>query len=176
MSQESLDALQADPAAAVVGLKAGIAQALDLDSSLVEITRTVPNLLTRQLAEEPGAASNLAAVERRLETKLVVDFEVVVTEESSSVQDTVNALAAGDTGVAAVLAFSVEQGLKEQSIDASVDSAAATNVELVEPDTGRTLPPRPPPPPELPSTEVDTQSSDARAFSLGVVAVLSLSS
>merc|ERR1719191_838519 len=44
-SQESFDAMIANPAAAVSGLRNGIAEGLGVLSSAVEIKRTVPDLL-----------------------------------------------------------------------------------------------------------------------------------
>jgi uncharacterized membrane protein YfbV (UPF0208 family) len=154
MSQESLDALLADPAAAVVGLKNGIAQALDLqDTSFLEITRTVPNLLTRQLAEEEahgpaGRAAGLGAG-RRLEAKLTVDFEVVMTKESDHVEDPVDNLWEGDAGALAVLAFSVKSGLNAQSIDVGNLEAVVTNAGLITPEPTAVPTPAPTPPPDV---------------------------
>ena len=85
--------------------------------------------MSRQL--ESFAPDDVALVGRRLESKLIVEFEVLMTEETKTAgtQKKVEDLAAGDSGVAAGLALSVERGLKDQNIDASVDSAAATKVE-----------------------------------------------
>ena len=169
MSDDSIAAMQANPSAAVEGLRNGIAEALEVDPALVELTRTVPDLLTRQLAalhvaaeSSPPWAKKIDTLDgyhqagRRLESTLIVDFEVAITEESS-IAETVDSLVTGDESISAILAFSVERGLKEQSIDASVESVTASGGELVDADPGSLevlLPPPPPPPKETEEVEI----------------------
>ena len=69
-----------------------------MEPALVELTRTVPDLLSRRLAE----SSDLS---RRLASTLLVEFEVLLTEESS-VMETVDSLVAGDPSFAAAVIMS----------------------------------------------------------------------
>jgi hypothetical protein len=117
VSQESLDAMVANPSAAVTGLTNGIAEGLGVQSSAVEITRTVPDLLSgRRLA-----------VERRLsDATLTVEFDVTVANAAAAAN--VESLASGDSTVVASVTSEVESGLAAQSIQVTIVSVAASEV------------------------------------------------
>ena len=106
----------ANPAAAVSGLTNGIADGLGVESSAVEITRTVPDLLGgRRLAEG-----------RRLEATLTVDFDVAVA--GSEVSARVDSLTSGDSSVVASLTSEVENGLAAQNFEVTILSVASSAV------------------------------------------------
>jgi hypothetical protein len=116
LSQESLDAMIANPAAAVSGLTNGIADGLGVESSAVEITRTVPDLLgSRRLAEK-----------RRLEANLTVDFDGAVAD--SAVSARVDSLTSGDSSMVASLTSEVENGLAAQNFEVTIVSVASSAV------------------------------------------------
>ena len=105
----------ANPAAAVSGLKYGIADGLNVDPSAVEIKRTVPDLLGgRRLAED-----------RRLDATLTVDFDVAVTDSATAVS--VDSLTSGNPSVLASLTSEVQSGLAAQSIEVTILSVAASD-------------------------------------------------
>ena len=108
----------ANPAAAVSGLTNGIADGLGVESSAVEITRTVPDLLgDRRLAEG-----------RRLEATLTVDFDVAVAD--SAVSARVDSLTSGDSSVVASLTSEVENGLAAQNFEVTIVSVASSAVAI----------------------------------------------
>lgn len=144
MSDESLAALLAEPAAAVAGLEEGLAEGLGVHPSDVEITRTVPDLLSstrrlgdpRQLHPPRQDAEGLAADGRRLAATLVVDFDLKA-EENSPVEEKVSALAAGDSSIAAAVSLAVEKNLEDNGIaSVAVESmSAAVPTTTTEPST-----------------------------------------
>jgi hypothetical protein len=116
ISQASLDAMVANPAAAVSGLTNGIADGLGVESSEVEIKRTVPDLLGgRRLADE-----------RRLEATLMVDFDVAIVDPAIGAK--VDSLVAGDTSVVQSVTSAVQTGLAAESIQVTILSVAASEV------------------------------------------------
>merc|ERR1711937_116184 len=120
LSQESLDAMQANPAAAVSGLKSGIADGLGVEPSGVEITRTVPDLLGgRRLAEG-----------RRLDATLTVNFDVAVAD--SAVASRVDSLTSGDASVVESMTSAVESGLAAQNIQVTIVSVDAQQFQDAE--------------------------------------------
>merc|ERR1712078_432040 len=108
------DAMQANPAAAVSGLKSGIADGLGVEPSGVEITRTVPDLLGgRRLAEG-----------RRLDATSTVNFDVAVAD--SAVASRVDSLTSGDSSVVESMTSAVESGLAAQNIQVTIVSVDAS--------------------------------------------------
>jgi hypothetical protein len=116
LSQKSLGAMIANPAAAVSGLKNGIAEGLGAVSSAVEIKRTVPDLLgNRRLAEG-----------LRIDATLIVDFDVAVAD--SAVAARVDSFTSGQWSVMASVTSEVERGLAAQNIEVTIVSVAASAV------------------------------------------------
>merc|ERR1719235_2539845 len=77
VTDETLDAMLADPAAAVRGLERGLANALGVEERVIVITRTVPDLLGgRRLAE--GRRARDSSLEVELDLYVAGDAEAVV--------------------------------------------------------------------------------------------------
>ena len=104
----------ANPAAAVSGLRNGIAEGLGVLSSAVEIKRTVPDLL----------GGRRLAAGRRLDATLTVDFDVAAAD--SAVGARVDLLTSGDSSVVASLTSEVQSSLAAQNIEVTIMSIAAT--------------------------------------------------
>ena len=116
VSQESLDAMLASPAAAVAGLTSGIAEGLRVEPSAVEITRTVPDLL---------GGRRLAVGRRLSDAMLTVDFDVAVLD--ATVAANVESLTSGDPWMVARVTSEVESGLAAQNIQVTIVSVAAAS-------------------------------------------------
>merc|ERR1719487_1591991 len=110
----------ANPTAAVAGLTTGIADGLGVESSAVEITNTVPDLL--------GGARRLAG--RRLQdATLTVDFDVTVADPADVAL--VDAFTSGDSSVVEDVTAGVTSSLAEQNIQVTIVSVTATAVDPV---------------------------------------------
>jgi hypothetical protein len=158
MSDASLTAMLANKAAAVAGLKSGIATGLGVESSAVVITATNPDLLGSssrrlKLADFLGSQwTDPPAIGRRLATTLAVDFDVT---GDSTVTAQVDSLTSGDSTVVASVTSAVESSLAAQSITVSITSVAATKV------TGTAAPTSNPAPTPAPTTLAPTTAAPA---------------
>jgi hypothetical protein len=117
VSPESLDAMLESPKKAVKGLKKGIADGLGLDSDLVTITHTEPDLLggndDRRLQ---GGRRNTDSA------SLVVDFEVAVGQAESplDIVASLSAMENGNTAVIESLTGSITQGLESKGLEVKI--------------------------------------------------------
>jgi hypothetical protein len=122
LTEDSLEAMLESPKRAVKGLTAGIAEGLGVDTELVTITRTVPDLLTfkRQLEESTWRRTSD-------EVTLVVDFEVQVGKADSPAELTasLDKMAAGDADIADAMSGSIQKGLEAQKIEVEISGMSA---------------------------------------------------
>ena len=116
MSDASVAAMLAKPAAAVSGLEMGIADAVGVLPSAVEITSTQPDLLQR---------TRRLALLRRLEPTLVVNVAISGNE---TVVFNAAALTAGDMTMKAKVVERVEFRLSTANIEVDIVSVAASRV------------------------------------------------
>ena len=155
VSQESLDAMLASPAAAVAGLTSGIAEGLRVEPSAVEITRTVPDLL---------GGRRLAVGRRLSDATLTVDFDVAVLD--ATVAANVESLTSGDTSVVARVALFVESGLAAQNIQVTIVSVAASptrgDTQTPPNTTSATNAP-------IPSSNIQTDIEESHGRGLGIL-------
>ena len=156
VSQESLDAMLASPAAAVAGLTTGIAEGLRVESSAVEITRTVPDLL---------GGRRLAVGRRLSRATLTVDFDVAVLFDAT-VAAKVESFTSGDATVAAKVKIFVQRDLAAQNIKVTIVSVAASPTRgdtQTPPETssGTNAP--------IPSSNIQTDIEESHGRGLGIL-------
>jgi Tol biopolymer transport system component len=150
MSEESLAAIEANPAAAVAALEAGIAAALGVRSDAVEITRTVPDLLGSRRLRQGRRTMTVESA-----STLTVEFSV-----TGDVLEIVDSLLVEDSTVVESIQSEVTSALAAQSIDVTI-----VGTQSVTPDPTPSPTPSPTPLPTANPTASPTASPTAEPTS-----------